>query len=170
MFVSWSKKNAAHKWSDFAVKVLFCETASRTTRWCIQRRLSGMSPMQTHSTTMMRFWLLSSLPRTHSPRWKNSTNLTQHPKSIQIPAFRPDIIFVRISISKWFLFQDFKTTEICGCWGGCHWWKCYRNRLRLERGNLVRHFPQRASWCLQGEGGGHLHSLGKGPWITIFSK
>ena len=108
MFVSWSNKNAAHKWSDFAVKVLFCETASRTTRWCIQRRLSGMSPMQTHSTTTMQFWLLSSLPRTHSPRWKNSTNLTQHPKSIQIPAFRPDIIFVRISISKWFLFSRFQ--------------------------------------------------------------
>ena len=50
-------------------QVVFLPTFARTMRWFTPRRLSGMWPTQTHSTTMMQFWLLWSLPKTHSLRW-----------------------------------------------------------------------------------------------------
>ena len=62
---------------------------------------------------------------------------------------------------KFFYIQKCRTLHIVTP-GGCHWWKCYRNCLRSQRGHLVRYLPQRASRCLQGQGGGHFHPLGQG--------
>ena len=42
------------------------------------------------------------------PKVEKLDQLDPTPQSIQIPAFRPDIIFVRNSISKWFLFSRFQ--------------------------------------------------------------
>ena len=98
----------------------------------------------------LSFWQRRWFPRPHC--------------SIPISAVKTSCHFVgeiwRVFF-KFFYIQKCRTLHIVTP-GGCHWWKCYRNCLRSQRGHLVRYLPQRASRCLQGQGGGHFHPLGQG--------